>query len=150
MRFYVPQFIDVEDKIFGPLSFKQFAYLVGGAGAAYLFYALFPIYIAIVPMLAVIGLAIALAFYQVNNKPFIHILQSALRYFTGKKLYVWKKEYKAPTPQEPAEEIRKEAQGYIPRLSDSKLKEISWSLGVKDSIYGSERGQHHPQNREVE
>ncbi len=32
MRFEVPQFIDVEDKIFGPFTFKQFLYLAGGAG----------------------------------------------------------------------------------------------------------------------
>lgn len=145
MRFYVPQFIDVEDKIFGPLSFRQFAYLVGGGGLAYLLYALLPIYIAIIPMIAVVALALALAFYQVNNKPFIHLLQSALTYFSKSKLYVWKKEYVPPTPISPEKMMEKETQAYIPRLSDSKLKEISWSLGVKDSIYRNEEKEHHPQ-----
>ena len=32
MMFSVPQFIDVEDKIIGPLTLKQFIYLAGGAG----------------------------------------------------------------------------------------------------------------------
>jgi hypothetical protein len=29
MQFRVPQFIDIEDKLFGPLTFKQFIYLAG-------------------------------------------------------------------------------------------------------------------------
>ncbi|TSC80302.1 MAG: hypothetical protein G01um101429_152 [Parcubacteria group bacterium Gr01-1014_29] len=31
-QFQVPQFIEVEDKIFGPLTTKQFFYLLGGGG----------------------------------------------------------------------------------------------------------------------
>ncbi|NCT02072.1 PrgI family protein, partial [Candidatus Parcubacteria bacterium] len=34
MRFEVPQFIEVEDKIFGPLTWRQFLYLSGGLGMA--------------------------------------------------------------------------------------------------------------------
>ena len=34
MQFQVPQFIEIEDKIFGPLTFKQFIYLAGGVGAS--------------------------------------------------------------------------------------------------------------------
>ena len=32
MQFNVPQFIDIEDKIIGPLTLKQFLFLVAGAG----------------------------------------------------------------------------------------------------------------------
>ena len=32
MQFQVPQFIEIEDKIIGPFTVKQFIYLVGGAG----------------------------------------------------------------------------------------------------------------------
>ena len=34
MRFEVPQFIDIEDKIIGPLTWRQFIYLGGGVGGA--------------------------------------------------------------------------------------------------------------------
>lgn len=36
MQFQVPQFIEVEDKIFGPLTFKQFVYIAGGVALMYL------------------------------------------------------------------------------------------------------------------
>ena len=57
MQFQVPQFIEVEDKIFGPLTFKQFVYVLGGAGACYLLWRVLPIYAA-VPLMIAIGGAI--------------------------------------------------------------------------------------------
>jgi hypothetical protein len=38
-QFHVPQFIEVEDKIFGPLTLKQFLYVIGGAGIVFIMYA---------------------------------------------------------------------------------------------------------------
>jgi len=49
MRFKVPQFIDIEDKIFGPFSFKQFVYLAGGAGLCYIFFKTLPVCIRSAP-----------------------------------------------------------------------------------------------------
>ena len=59
MQFQVPQFIEVEDKIFGPLTFKQFVYVAGGAGAAYLFWRILPVYLSLPFIAGVGGLAAA-------------------------------------------------------------------------------------------
>ncbi len=135
MQFQVPQFIDVEDKIFGPFTFKQFIYLVGGAGASFVLYKILPIYLAIPVILPVAGLALALTFYKVNNRPFILILESAFNYYISSKLYVWKQRKAAA--KKAAEAPKAEADtlsnlAYIPKLSNSKLKDISWSLDVLD------------------
>lgn len=97
MRFEVPQFIDVEDKIFGPLTFKQFIYLAGGGGLAYVFYKLlpFPIWIFVSGPVVVFGLL--LAFYKLNNRPFIEIAQNWLSFKLKGKLYIW--ERSQPIPQ---------------------------------------------------
>jgi hypothetical protein len=142
MRFEVPQFIEVEDKIFGPLTFKQFVYLGGGAGIAYAVYALLsgflPLFILIIPIIAILAFSAALAFYQINNKPFIVILESALRYAVGNKLYIWKKENKKAAPKAVMGEDAAVAAGMmVPKLSESKLKDLGWSLDVKDSIYSN-------------
>ena len=92
MKFEVPQFIDVEDKVFGPFTFKQFVYLAGGAGLSVVIWLFVPRFIGIFLIAAVIGLAAALAFYKVNEKPFVNFLESMLRFFVSKKLYIWKKE----------------------------------------------------------
>jgi hypothetical protein len=96
MRFEVPQFIDIEDKIFGPLTFKQFIYIAGGGGLCYATYKLLPIYFAIPIIVAIAGIAWALSFYKLNNQPFITIAQAFIVYITKNKLYVWKKEPKKP------------------------------------------------------
>ena len=92
MNFQVPQFIEIEDKIFGPLTFKQFVYVAGGGGLAFIFWTYLPRLIA----LPLVGLAIifglALAFYKINNRPFIYALEAGLRYFVGRKLYLWQRQ----------------------------------------------------------
>ena len=75
MRYQVPQFIEVEDKIFGPFTFKQFIYIVGGGGMAFIFYKFLNIFIAVPFIAASLGFGFALAFYKVNGKPFIDVVE---------------------------------------------------------------------------
>lgn len=128
MRFKVPQFIDIEDKIFGPFTFKQFVYMAGGAGLSYVLYKTLPIYIAIILILPIVGLAAALTFAKINGKPFIYILQAFLNYVFQTKLYVWKKEFKKAEPKKEVVEAPK----YVHQLTEGKLKDLSWSLDVLD------------------
>ena len=137
MQYQIPQFIEIEDQIFGPFTFRQFIYIVGGAGASYVIYRILPIYIAIFAIIPVVALAGALAFYKVNNRPFINVVESATTYFLGSKLYLWKKNWNKEKPKETVDmEIhKKEEPGYnIPTLSQSKLKELTWSLDVNDKL----------------
>jgi hypothetical protein len=132
MRFQVPQFIEVEDKIVGPLTIKQFIYLAGGAGMVFVVYKFVPYLVFSLPIIAIIAiLSLALAFYKVNNRNFIEILEAGVKFYTGSKLYVWKKQEKK------VEEIinQKETNTdiFVPKLSDSKLKELTWSLDVKQN-----------------
>lgn len=89
MRFEVPQFIDVEDKIFGPFTWKQFIYLAGGGGLSLILFLMLPFLIFAVLATPVMLLAGALAFYPVNDRPFSRFLESVVRYFTRSRLYLW-------------------------------------------------------------
>jgi hypothetical protein len=135
MRFQVPQFIEVEDKIFGPLTFKQFAYLIGGAGICFVIYHFIgSLFISIIFMLPFAVLALALAFYKYNGKPFAFLVESAAKYFFGGKLYIWKKEERAPVSKgRKLEQVDTPIDLFIPKLSDSKLKELTWSLDIKNA-----------------
>jgi hypothetical protein len=92
MQFQMPQFIDVEDKIFGPLTFKQFIYVAGGLGLGYVSYRFLPGVFGIPVALAVAGFGALLAFYQYNQRPFIYVLQAWVTFMVSKKLYLWKRE----------------------------------------------------------
>lgn len=92
MRFEVPQFIEIEDKIIGPLTWKQFVYLAGGVGLCIIFLLNLNFIVAVILSLPVIGLVGALAFHRVNNRPFSIFLESAVAYFTHSRLYLWRRE----------------------------------------------------------
>jgi hypothetical protein len=102
MQFKVPQFIDIEDKIFGPFTFRQFAYMAGGAGALYLCFKILPFPFSALLGLAFAGFGIALAFYKYNEKPFINFVESFVKYHTHARLYIWQKK-KAAKMESPDE-----------------------------------------------
>ncbi len=128
MRFQVPQFIEVEDKLFGPFTFKQFIYLAGGAGAVVALFTTLPSFFAFILSIPIVGLSLALTFFRYNNRPFIFMLESLFSYYIGEKLYIWKKEQKQVIKKRGAQTANPEV--FIPKLSNSKLKDLSWSLDV--------------------
>ena len=133
MRFQVPQFIEVEDKIFGPLTFKQFMYVGGGVGICVIFFLLLPKFLAILLSLPIVVFSGALAFYKVNDKPFVNMVEAFFKYSVTNKLYIWKKappNYDKPSTasdENPLQQVQ------VPKLSASKLKELTWSLDVKEN-----------------
>lgn len=91
MRFEVPQFIEIEDKIFGPFTWKQFVYLGGGVGMAVVMFITMPFFIFVLIGVPVGGLAILLAFYPVNNRPFSTFLESMVYFYKSARVYHWRK-----------------------------------------------------------
>lgn len=130
-QFHVPQFIEVESKIFGPLTFKQFAYLLGGAGLIFIFYSLLPFWLVIIFGIPAAGLSISLAFLRIHGRPFIQVVEKAIRHFSGNKLYIWRK------PSAGAKQKKEPAAAPslpVPKLTESKLQDLAWSLDVKEKV----------------
>lgn len=129
MEYQVPQFIEVEDKIFGPLTLKQFIYLAGGVGLCAILILYTPLLLGIVLCIPVAAFAGALAFYKVNSKPFVEVLESAFNYYIGRRLYLWKKE------ENKASEVAAPVAAPVQKLglSEKKLQDLAWSLDVKDT-----------------
>lgn len=142
MRFQVPQFIEVEDKIFGPLTVLQFVYLAGGVGALVAMWLVLPLWLAIILGVPVALLGAALAFYRINDRPFIDVLQSAFEYSTKNKLYLWNKKPAKPTAEPVASaRERDDPAKYVPAATSSKIKDLAWSLNIKDSMYSNKNQQ---------
>ncbi|MEK7081303.1 MAG: PrgI family protein [Patescibacteria group bacterium] len=138
MQFKVPQFLDIEDKIFGPFTFREFAYLVGGAGLCFVLYKLLGLIMGIIPILIIAGFSLMLTFYRPNNKPFISMLEAGFKYFTQNKLYIWKKRMeknknniKQQSISSDAEKIKMMSESGL-KLSGSRLRDLAWSLDVLD------------------
>lgn len=141
MQFQVPQFIEVEDKIFGSLTLKQFIYLAGGIGLSVVLFIYLPFkLLAVVLILPIMAFSLALAFYKINGKPFLDIVESSFYYYFGNKLYIWKKAEKK-TETTMAEEMQKaKSMIKVPKMSESKLKDLTWSLDIKESLNPVTRG----------
>lgn len=132
MQYRVPQNIDLEDKIVGPFTAKQFIYLMVGFSLAYILVislgtGIFALFL-IVP---VVIITIALTFVKVQDRPFEVFLRSIIRYIGRPKRRVWgridqpielvikktkKKEFKA---------VKRE------KVAKSTLEQLSASLDTK-------------------
>lgn len=135
MQHQVPQFIDIEDKIFGPLTAKQFFYVLGGAAVIFLMYVYLQLWLVILLGAPVAAFAGSLAFLKINGQPFIKVLGSALQFASSARLYLWRK---APPSSPPYQGGRSDA-GEVsklaaPRLTESKLQDLSWSLDIQEKI----------------
>jgi hypothetical protein len=134
MEYQVPQFIEVEDKVFGPFSLKQFIYLAGGVGLVVILVLYLPLFLGILLSIPVVVFTLALSFYKVNNKSFVDILEAAVNFYTKNRLYLWKRQPKeAPKAAAPVVETREKL-----RLTEGRLKELAWSLDIKDQSMGGE------------
>jgi len=143
MQYQVPQFIEVEDKIFGPLTAMQFIYVAGGVGFLVMLWLLLPWWLAILLGAPVTLLGLGLAFYKVNDRPLIAILEAGFNYLRQTRLYIWEKKQ---TVLATADEISVEAQKedpskYVPAATGNNIKDLAWSLDIKESIYSNKNQQ---------
>jgi hypothetical protein len=132
MQFKVPQFIDVEDKLFGPFTFHQFAYLVGGAGIIFVIYKLLGLLLGIFLIIPVAILTFLLVFYRLNGKPFIFYLEAGISYFISSKLYIWKQRLVKPESREMDDTKIPDLVSMVPMTTSNKIKDISLKLDIEE------------------
>lgn len=89
MQFQVPQFIETEDKIVGPLSIRQFIYIVVAAGISMILYFSVRAWLWMILSLPLLGLGAAMAFIKVNGRPFSKFMGATLSYYWKPQTYVW-------------------------------------------------------------
>ncbi len=146
MQFQVPQFIDIEDKVIGPFTIKQFLYLAGAGLIIFILYRVLSLTITIILAIPIVVIALALGFYKPNNQPFIALLKSFLGFLRKPDFYVWKKQFEKPKTMEPEKEniqmIKKSldsrsGQGNLQARLDSarqakeNLQEIGWKVEIE-------------------
>lgn len=102
MRYKVPQNIDMQDRIVGPLTILQFMYLLIGGAICYLFFQLFSFSIFVILALPVALFALALAFFKIQDQPFSKFIGASIQYVIKPKKLVWKRQIqKASVSQQP-------------------------------------------------
>jgi len=132
MIFNIPQFIDVEDKIVGPLTAKQLGWLAVGGVVLLIFWSKLDMSAFILSAI-IIGFVFGmLAFYRPNNQSLIMFIFSVFTFFFRPKMFVWKR---LPEAQAAKKVIKKNSEETIVRkeISDQKIEDITNLLNIKKS-----------------
>ncbi|MEK9175677.1 MAG: PrgI family protein [Patescibacteria group bacterium] len=156
-QYQVPQFIDIEDKVFGPLTIKQFLYIFIGAIPVVLIYMFFKgwvLFVLGVPIAIFVGV---ITFYKPNGVPMPKVVRNFLSYALSNKLYLWKKKaakgsvlpedeiFKNLTNQNVPTPMQQKVPYVIPpkfnqdgsvqnKRGSVKLEDLAWNLDVQPDI----------------
>jgi len=145
MHYNVPQFIDIEDRIVGPLTGKQLLWMFA-MGAVLLimwmmidnkvYFFMFGIPVAL--------LFVALAFYRPYGQPLSKFIGSAFLFIIRPKVYLWKREAeikKSSTPNKVDVLINDERKSSIIKnkvISKGELENLAKVLDSEKDILGND------------
>lgn len=134
MQFQVPQYIDIEDKVIGPFTLKQFLYILIAGGVLFLLFKLVNFFVFIILAIPIIGLTLALAFIKIHNQPFISIIKNFLSFLRKPDFYVWKKPTQKSSNQEkgtPKLIKKTSSKKKIKPISKERLQEVGWKINIE-------------------
>lgn len=133
MQFVVPQFIDVESKIIGPISARQFVILLLAAGIDFLAFRLLSLAVGIPIMAVATTFACAMAFGKVNTQPMHYFLLNLVQTLRRPRLRLWQRaEYTERVLDKEAVVARV---AHKPMISQSRLAEMSLLVDT-GGVYG--------------
>ena len=92
-KFIVPQFIDAEDKIWGPITVRQFVLILVGALFIFLSFKLADFSLFIFQTVIIAILVGAFAFLKINGAPFHVFVLNFIDTLTKPRTRVWRKQY---------------------------------------------------------
>jgi hypothetical protein len=124
MLFSVPQYIDVEDKVAGPLTARQLLWMIGMGAVLLVLWNIFDraaFFIASVPVVLVF---VAFAFYRPYNQPLIVFVRNAVLFMVRPKVYVWNRS-SAPVSRRPAKEVPASAKGAAKVLTPEEVRRLA-------------------------
>lgn len=148
-QFTVPQFIENEDKILGPITVRQFVIVLVAAGLLFVIYRITDIVLFFIWLLIIGGGAGVLAFYKVNGQPFHVFLFHVVGSVKDPSLRVWRKEVtQSDIVAEQAhytevQEIERKAKEspipVKPPISEQKLAELSLLVDTGGAYRGEDK-----------
>lgn len=99
-QFLVPQFIDVESKILGPITVRQFVIMIVVMGALFTYYKTLDFSGFLLASIFTVALGAAFGFLKVNGAPFHVFLLNVIQTIMRPSLRIWAKDYTVSTTNE--------------------------------------------------
>lgn len=132
-QFVVPQFIDVEDKIFGPVTTRQFVILLVAGLILFIAFKLADFALFIIFLIVIGGGSLIIAFVKINGQSFHYFLLNIFQTMLRPSRRIWNKVY----TKEELEALRKAAKleivekaVEIPQLSYNRIRNLSLTVNT--------------------
>lgn len=149
-QFIVPQFIDVEDKIIGPITTRQFVLMLIAILLTFVFYKIFSFWIFVAAGLGNLGVFAIFAFAKVNGRPIHFFLLNFLQTQKRPQLRIWNKYAFVRDVKYVIEikEVKKTGPEIQPReaVSGSRLADLTMVINT-GGVYGGENNNTPPKPR---
>ena len=122
--FMVPQFIDIESKIFGPITVRQFILIMIAGMLDFIYYKILYFNTFIVLGVLTTGIFCIIAFLRINGMPFHIFFLNLVQTLAKPTFRIWRKAEITALPAVEKAEIKKE---FIPKpaIPSSRLTSLS-------------------------
>ncbi|MBD3208705.1 MAG: hypothetical protein GF370_04615 [Candidatus Nealsonbacteria bacterium] len=133
MRFTIPQFIEREAKIIGPLTFKQFIYFGIAGMIGFVLYFMLPLPLFILAALILVGITASFTLIKKGGRPISAHVANFLKFHLSPKMYLWEKEEKkvAKVAQTTSQEETPEDETPLKIAPKSRLKRKKTDIEAK-------------------
>ena len=120
-QYTVPQFIDVEDKIIGPVTARQFSVMLSAIAPIFLAYKLADFALFVFLTIVIGGTAVMFAFVRINGQAFHYFVLNILQTLRRPSRRLWYKSYTTGALQsyinEQKDEVKRKAD-----IEDNKIE----------------------------
>lgn len=150
-QFIIPQFIDVEDKIIGPITIRQFIIILVGFLIIAIFYKLFDFSLFITFGLLTLAITGVFAFLKINGRPFHYFVLNLFQTFKRSRLRTWRNGFSSAGDDYGLEQSKfapVASAASAKHYTTSRLAELSLIVDTK-GVYRGESGEATEVRREM-
>lgn len=141
-QFLVPQFIDVEDKIIGPITTRQFVLLLLGTLLIFIEFQLAQFWLFLIESIITVIVVGIIAFLKINGMPFHYFLLNLLQTMKRAKLRVWNKKLSTSELKalaKIAKKDEKDVETFTPKkVSSQRLSKLSLIVNTGGTYKGDD------------
>jgi hypothetical protein len=124
-QFVIPQFIDVEDKIIGPITVRQFLIMMVGGGIVFLLFRLLTFTFFLISGVPIGAATLVFAFIRVNGRPMHYFLLVLLETLRRPRLRAWNRSDVRALPKVKEKKVDDDSVPVRQPLSKSRLAELA-------------------------
>lgn len=138
-QFTVPQFIDVEDKIIGGITTRQFIIMLVAFIIMGISYKIFDFSLFVFISVLLFGITGVLAFARINGRPFHYFILNIIQTLKRSKIRVWN--HSSGPEKGKYEEVEVDTGEIIPppkKFTTSRLAELSLIVDTQGEYKGEE------------